>query len=210
MNGQERLAAIERDVRQAVLELAEAGGLRPGQLLVVGTSTSEVIGQRIGTSGTLATAEAIFRGVEAARKKYGFYPVYQCCEHLNRALVLERGAAERYGLELVSAIPVPKAGGSMAAYAYRTLDDAVLAETVQAHAGIDIGDTFIGMHLRRVAVPARGSVKRIGEAHLTMAYTRPKLIGGERAVYTREAAGLAPAASDEAVGKTQSDNGMCD
>ncbi|TYP75640.1 TIGR01440 family protein [Paenibacillus methanolicus] len=210
MSGQEQLAAIEQDVRQAVLELAEAGGLRPGQLLVVGTSTSEVIGQRIGTSGTLATAEAIFRGVEAAREKVGFYPVYQCCEHLNRALVLERTAAERYGLELVSAIPVPKAGGSMAACAYRTLEDAVLAETVQAHAGIDIGDTFIGMHLRQVAVPVRGSVKRIGEAHVTMAYARPKLIGGERAVYSREAAGLAPAASGETVGKRQADNGMCD
>ncbi|RAP74036.1 TIGR01440 family protein [Paenibacillus montanisoli] len=185
-------AALAKDVETAVRELAAVSRLREGQLLVIGCSTSEVLGERIGTSGTLETAAAIYAGVEAVRQELGFHPVYQCCEHLNRALVLEREAAERYGLELVSAIPVRKAGGSMAAYAYQTLPDAVLAETILAHAGIDIGDTFIGMHLRRVAVPVRGTIRSIGSAHLTMAYTRPKLIGGERAVYTREAAGLAP------------------
>ncbi|MBM7566548.1 uncharacterized protein (TIGR01440 family) [Paenibacillus sacheonensis] len=179
-------ARLTSDVETAVRELAEAGNLRQGQLLVVGVSTSEVLGQRIGTSGTLETAEAIYAGIEAVRRELGFYPVFQCCEHLNRALVIEREAAERYGLELVSAVPVRKAGGSMAAYAFRALPDACLVETVQAHAGIDIGDTFIGMHLKRVAVPVRPSVRSIGSAHLTMAFTRPKLIGGERAVYVRE------------------------
>ncbi|MBW7475092.1 TIGR01440 family protein [Paenibacillus oenotherae] len=174
------------DVEKVVRELAEAAGLRAGELLILGVSTSEVQGQYIGTSGTLETAEAIYRGVEAARRDIGFHPVYQCCEHLNRALVMERGVAERLGLELVSAIPMPRAGGSMAAYAYRQLADACLAETVQAHAGIDIGDTFIGMHLRRVAVPVRPSIRTIGFAHVTMAYSRPKLIGGSRAVYTVE------------------------
>lgn len=178
---------ISKQVETVIRELAEAGGLASGKLLVIGTSTSEVGGGRIGTSGSTEIAERIFEGVEAARRDYGFYPVYQCCEHLNRALVLELEAAERYGLELVSAVPVPKAGGSMAAYAYRHLPGACLAETVQAHAGIDIGDTFIGMHLKRVAVPVRPSIRTIGSAHVTMAFTRPKLIGGERAVYSLEA-----------------------
>lgn len=180
----ERLAG---GVETVVREIAGAAGLRQGQLLVIGVSTSEVLGQRIGTSGTMETAETIYAGIEAVRREIGFYPVFQCCEHLNRALVIEREAAERYGLELVSAVPVRKAGGSMAAYAYRALSDACLVETVQAHAGIDIGDTFIGMHLKRVAVPVRPSIRAIGAAHLTMAFTRPKLIGGERAVYAREA-----------------------
>lgn len=180
------LNGISKQVETVVRELAAAGGLSAGKLLVIGTSTSEVGGGRIGTSGSVEIAERIFEGVEAARREFGFYPVYQCCEHLNRALVLEREAAERYGLELVSAVPVPKAGGSMAAYAYRHLPEACLAETVQAHAGVDIGDTLIGMHLKRVAVPVRPSIRTIGSAHVTMAYTRPKLIGGERAVYKLE------------------------
>lgn len=178
--------AIAKDVETIVRELALAGGLTAGKLLVVGTSTSEVIGRHIGTSGTTDTARAIFDGVEAVREEIGFFPLYQCCEHLNRALVTTREAAERYGLEEVGAVPIPGAGGSMAAYAYRNLEAAVLVDSVQAHAGIDIGDTFIGMHLRRVAVPFRPTVRRVGEAHVTAAFTRPKLIGGARAVYKLE------------------------
>ncbi|WP_127534261.1 TIGR01440 family protein [Paenibacillus kobensis] len=183
---------MEQAVRTVVSELAAAGGLKRGQLVVIGCSTSEVLGQRIGTSGTTAAAAAIYGGIESVRREVGFYPVFQCCEHLNRALVLEREAAEKYGFEEVSAVPVPKAGGSMAAFAYRALGDAVLVESVRAHAGIDIGDTFIGMHLRPVAVPVRPSVREIGQAHVTMAVTRPKLIGGERAVYKLEAPVLKP------------------
>jgi len=182
-----RLRSIAADTERCVRELAAAGGLKAGQLLVVGASTSEVIGRRIGTSGTTEeardVARAIYEGIEAARRGIGFHPAFQCCEHLNRALVVTREAAERYGLTEVSAVPIPGAGGAMAAYAYRHLPDACLVESVQAHAGIDIGDTLIGMHLRPVAVPVRPSVKSIGEAHVTMARTRPKLIGGERAVY---------------------------
>ncbi|QHW32527.1 TIGR01440 family protein [Paenibacillus rhizovicinus] len=190
-------AQLAKDVETVVRELAEAASLRQGQLLVIGVSTSEVLGERIGTSGTPETAEAIYAGIEAVRRDVGFYPVFQCCEHLNRALVIEREAAERYGLELVSAVPVRKAGGSMAAHAFRALSDACLVETVQAHAGIDIGDTFIGMHLKRVAVPVRPSIRSIGSAHLTMAFTRPKLIGGERAVYALDS-------------KADAANGNCD
>lgn len=181
-----KLSTLAIDVETILRELASAAHLREGQLLVLGVSTSEVQGQYIGTSGTLETAEAIYQGVEAVRRDIGFHPVFQCCEHLNRSLVMEREVAERYGLEQVSAIPMPRAGGSMAAFAYRQLTDACLTETVQAHAGIDIGDTFIGMHLRRVAVPVRPSIRTIGFAHATMAYARPKLIGGIRAVYTDE------------------------
>lgn len=180
------LRGIAADTERCIRELAEAGGLKAGQLLVIGTSTSEVIGRRIGTSGTLEAARAIFDGIEAVRRDIGFYPLFQCCEHLNRALVTTREAAERYDLTEVSAVPVPNAGGSMAACAYRMLPDACLVERVQAHAGIDIGDTLIGMHLRPVAVPVRPSVRSIGQAHVTMAYTRPKLIGGARAVYVLE------------------------
>ena len=197
-----RYAAIAADVETLVHELAAAAGLAAGQLLVIGTSTSEVIGRRIGTSGTTEAAAAIFAGVEAARQAIGFTPLYQCCEHLNRALVVERQAADRHGLEIVAAGPVPGAGGSMAAYAYRRLPDACLVERVEAHAGVDIGDTLIGMHLRRVAVPVRPSIRAIGEAHVTMAYARPKLIGGARAVYALEGPALAGA---EGAGDAASD-----
>ncbi|CAM4155006.1 TIGR01440 family protein [Paenibacillus alkaliterrae] len=173
-------------VETIIRELAFAGKLSMDQLLVIGVSTSEVLGRRIGTAGTVETAARIYAGVDKVRGEIGFIPVFQCCEHLNRALVMERAAAERYGLEIVGAVPVPKAGGSMAAYAYRQLADPCLVEAVQAHAGIDIGDTFIGMHLKRVAVPVRPSIRCIGEAHVTMAVTRPKLIGGARAVYELE------------------------
>ncbi|REK55446.1 MAG: TIGR01440 family protein [Thermobacillus sp.] len=181
-----RLQSIAEDTERCIRELAAAGGLKAGQLLVIGTSTSEVIGRRIGSSGSGEVARAIFAGVEAVRRDIGFHPLFQCCEHLNRALVTTREAAERYGLTEVSAVPIPGAGGAMAAFAYRNLPDACLVESVQAHAGIDIGDTLIGMHLRPVAVPVRPSVRTIGEAHVTMAYTRPKLIGGARAVYVLE------------------------
>jgi uncharacterized protein (TIGR01440 family) len=180
--------AIARDCMTVIRELAEAGRLKRGHVLVIGASTSEVTGRRIGTAGTTEVAAALYEAIERSREAYGFIPAFQCCEHLNRALVVEREAAERFGWEEVSAVPVPHAGGLMAAYAYRRLASPVLVEEIRADAGIDIGDTLIGMHLKRVAVPFRASVKRIGEAHVTAAFTRPKLIGGERAVYRLEAA----------------------
>ncbi|WP_138753766.1 TIGR01440 family protein [Paenibacillus sinopodophylli] len=186
-NNHVQLDAIAQQVETILRELASAGNLGMSQLVVIGVSTSEVLGKRIGTAGTVETAAQIFAGVAAVSAELGFIPVYQCCEHLNRALVIDRAAAERYGLEIVGAVPVPKAGGSMAAYAYGQLNDPCLVETIQAHAGIDIGDTFIGMHLKRVAVPVRPSIRSIGEAHVTMAITRPKLIGGARAVYEPQA-----------------------
>ncbi|WP_019914990.1 TIGR01440 family protein [Paenibacillus sp. HW567] len=166
-----------------VRELAEAGKLGPGKILVVGASTSEVAGVRIGTGGALEVAQQLLQGVAQVAEERGFHAVYQCCEHLNRSLVMERSLLEKLGLREVSAVPIPGAGGSMAAAAYRSMADPVLAETVEAHAGIDIGETLIGMHLRRVAVPFRPSLRYIGSARVNAAWSRPPLIGGERAVY---------------------------
>jgi uncharacterized protein (TIGR01440 family) len=178
------LSGIAEAVESNLNELFTAGKLRAGQIIVIGTSTSEVLGHHIGTAGAIEVAEQIYAGVREACDAHGLFPAFQCCEHLNRALVISGRAADEYSLDPVSVLPVPEAGGSMAAYAYKHLPDAVIVESVQAHAGIDIGSTLIGMHLRKVAVPVRPSIKMIGSAYVTMAYTRPKLIGGNRAVYT--------------------------
>ncbi|MED4534495.1 TIGR01440 family protein [Metabacillus fastidiosus] len=154
-----------------------------GDLVVIGCSTSEVIGQKIGTAGTEEVAEMIYEELQKFREKTAVHLVFQCCEHLNRALVLESDVAEQYRLEEVSVIPVRTAGGAMATYAYKQMRNPAVVEFVKADAGIDIGDTFIGMHLKHVAVPVRSEWKEVGQAHVTMAKTRPKLIGGARAVY---------------------------
>jgi uncharacterized protein (TIGR01440 family) len=164
-------------------EVASAGGLSAGHLFVVGVSTSEVLGSRIGTAGASDVAAALYEGCQRFREETGCYVAYQCCEHLNRALVVERAAAELYRLEPVTVVPVPKAGGAMASYAYRHLPEALMVEECAAHAGLDIGETLIGMHLRKVAVPYRPALRRLGEARVNAAFTRPKLIGGTRAVY---------------------------
>ncbi|WP_242773925.1 TIGR01440 family protein [Brevibacillus parabrevis] len=177
------LAAIEQQARQLVEEIAGLAELRAGQILVIGCSTSEVLGKHIGKAGSRDAAAAIYRGIRSVQEQRGFAVAFQCCEHLNRALVVEREVMERYGLEEVSVVPVPTAGGSMAAHAFAQFADAVVVENIRAHAGIDIGDTFIGMHLKQVAVPVRPSQRTVGEAHVTAARTRPKLIGGARAVY---------------------------
>ncbi|MFD2446784.1 TIGR01440 family protein [Bacillus sp. CGMCC 1.16607] len=152
-------------------------------VLVVGCSTSEVIGKKIGTAGSSDVAEMIFRKLQEKQGKTGFQLAFQCCEHLNRALVVERSTSEEKGWEEVSVVPVRTAGGAMATYAYEHFLDPVVVEFIQADAGIDIGDTLIGMHMKQVAVPVRVSIKTIGEAHVTLAKSRPKLIGGARAVY---------------------------
>ncbi|RUS49154.1 TIGR01440 family protein [Cohnella sp. AR92] len=210
-----RDSSIADQVETALTELVEAGAIKPGRRIVFGVSTSEVRGRRIGTSGAEEIAAQIYEGVERVRSKAGFHALWQCCEHLNRAVVTEREQAEKMGWTIVSAVPVRKAGGSMAAYAYRKQADPCLVEAVQADAGFDIGETLIGMHLRPVAVPVRPSVPWIGQARLTMAYSRPKLIGGERAVYRmEEETGTNGAGStnepDPSSGSNAADNGTCD
>jgi len=179
------LDEIQSDTARLLEELHDVFPLNEHRLLVVGCSTSEVIGERIGTSGTLETAEAIFTAIAEFAKRTKVQMAFQGCEHINRALVVERETAIRYSLEEVTVIPVRSAGGAMATYAFNHLKDPVIVEYIKADAGIDIGDTMIGMHLKHVAVPVRTAVKKIGQAHVTSAMTRPKLIGGARACYER-------------------------
>ncbi len=177
------LEAIREQAFQVAEDLLEAGNLKPGQVMILGCSTSEVRGKAIGSSGSSDIAKAILDGIEEAVDGTGVCLAVQCCEHLNRCLVVERHVADRYNLTEVTVRPVPNAGGATASTAMQVFDDPVVVESIQAHAGIDIGDTFIGMHLKPVAVPVRLAIDCIGHAHVTVARTRPKLIGGRRAVY---------------------------
>ena len=165
----------------AAAELCSLAGLREGQILVVGCSSSEVCGDRIGSNSNLEAADAVFEGIYAALAERGVYLAAQCCEHLNRAIIVERRAVQ--GAEIVNVVPQPKAGGSFATTAYRRFRDPVAVEEIRADAGLDVGDTLIGMHLKRVAVPVRLVHNVIGQAHVAAARTRPKFIGGARAVY---------------------------
>ncbi|AWB46283.1 TIGR01440 family protein [Paenibacillus sp. CAA11] len=178
------VAAIGKQAAEILEELAKTASLGPGKLVVIGVSTSEVAGMHIGTAGAEDIAESLYAGLEGVRSQYGFDLAFQCCEHLNRALVVERRVLEAWRLTEVSAVPVRTAGGSMAACAYRRFTAPCLAEEIEAHAGLDIGETLIGMHLRHVAVPYRPARRSVGQARVTAAWTRPKLIGGQRAVYT--------------------------
>ena len=167
--------------RNAALELCDKAWLKPGQTVVVGCSTSEVTGQAIGSSSNPDIGLAIFKALHGVFAERGVFIAAQCCEHLNRALVLEREAATGYSE--VNAVPAPDAGGSFATAAYGCLSDPVLIEMIQADAGLDIGGTLIGMHLKRVAIPLRLANSRIGMAAIAAARTRPPLIGGSRAHY---------------------------
>ncbi len=174
---------IQAQAEQAVQELIEVSGIQKGQILVIGCSSSEIVGGTIGHASSLEAAEAVFHAIYPILQEKGIYLAAQCCEHLNRALIMEAECAEKYGLEPVCVIPQPKAGGSFATTAWRSFEAPVAVEAVQAHAGLDIGGTLIGMHLKHVAVPVRLSVDHIGNAILLSARTRPKFIGGERAKY---------------------------
>lgn len=177
------LAQLAAAVTAAAEELIETAQPKPGRIFVLGCSTSEVLGSKIGTARSPETAEAIIKALLAVTKNHGLYLAVQCCEHLNRALVVEEEAMERFGLTQVTVHPVPEAGGSAASKAYELFERPVVVESVTADLGMDIGQTLIGMHLKRVAVPVRLQLKTVGEAILTAARTRPPLIGGERAKY---------------------------
>ena len=175
---------IKLQCENAVKELIEVAKLKKGDILVVGCSTSEVVGSKIGTNSDPDTAENIFNSIYTVLKKKGIYLAVQCCEHLNRAIVTEKDALPI--AEPVNVIPQKKAGGSLATVAYSKFKNPIVVEEIKADAGMDIGDTFIGMHLKKVAVPVRLSISQIGEAHLTCARVRPKFIGGIRAIYNEE------------------------
>ena len=174
---------IREQAAAAITELIEAAKLKPGQLVVIGCSSSEIVGVNIGKGSAPDTAAQVVDAILPVLREHDLQLAAQCCEHLNRALIMERADAEQRGYEIVSVKPQPKAGGSFATAVYAAMKDPVAVEFVKADAGLDIGNTLIGMHLKHVAVPLRLSVKKIGEAAVNAARTRPKLIGGIRAVY---------------------------
>lgn len=174
---------ITNDARAVFEELIEKANLKEGSIIVIGCSTSEITGNMIGTHSSEDVANALYDGFFELLKSKGIYLAAQCCEHLNRALVIERKLASKLNLDCVNAVPQPKAGGSSATTAYARMSDPVLVEHIRADAGIDIGGTLIGMHLKETAVPLRLEYKKIGEANISCARTRPKFIGGERTVY---------------------------
>lgn len=177
---------LAQQLRQLFSELEQQVSFQKGQLFVIGCSTSEIIGEKIGTAGAEDIAAVLYEEFQRFAMQHQLYIAFQGCEHINRAITLEAEAAERYNLEPVSVVPVRTAGGSMSAYAYKQMQSPVVVEHVKAHAGIDIGQTLIGMHLKHVAIPIRTSVRQLGEAVVTIATTRPKLIGGPRAKYELE------------------------
>lgn len=175
------LETIKNEAKTAAEEIISEAGLKKGQILIVGCSSSEVSGEKIGTYSSVDVAKAVFDGIYQVTNEHGIYIAAQCCEHLNRAIIIERAAVPNY--DIVNVVPLPKAGGSFATTAYNAFNDPVAVEEIKADAGLDIGGTLIGMHLKKVAVPVRLSLKSIGKALLLAARTRPKYIGGERAHY---------------------------
>ena len=172
---------IYAQTKQACNELCDVAKLKEGSIVVIGCSSSEVAGGTIGHNSSLEAAQAVFKGIYEVLCERKIYLAAQCCEHLNRAIIVEREAVPN--AEIVNVVPQPKAGGSFATTAYKTFKDPVALEEIKADAGLDIGGTLIGMHLKRVAVPVRLSIDHIGQAILLAARTRPKFIGGCRAVY---------------------------
>ena len=174
---------ITAQAKRAVEELLQAAKLQAGDLFVVGCSSSEIVGEHIGKGSSMEAAEAVYAGIAPVLAERGVLLAAQCCEHLNRALIVERATALKYGYEPVNVRPWAHAGGSFATTVWEHMEQPVAVEHIRAAAGMDIGDTLIGMHLKDVAVPVRLSVKKIGQANLVCARTRPKYIGGERARY---------------------------
>ena len=177
------LSEITESARQAVTELLEASHPAPGSILVVGCSSSEILGQKIGTASSMDAAKAVIAGILPVLREHGIYLAAQCCEHLNRALIVEQELIRRDRMDPVNVVPQPKAGGSFATCAWEAFECPGAVEYIRADAGMDIGSTLIGMHLKPVAVPVRTSVKRIGEAPVVFARTRAKYVGGPRAHY---------------------------
>lgn len=178
------LKEIKKQAKEVAEDLCAKAKLKKGQVVIVGCSTSEILGDKIGTNSSPEAAEALFEGIYGVLSQKGIYLAAQCCEHLNRAIIVERECAGK--CEEVNVVPVPKAGGSFASVCYQKFNEPIALEEFQADAGIDIGGTLIGMHLKKVAVPLRLDIKKIGQAYINAARTRPKCIGGARAVYNEK------------------------
>ncbi len=179
---------ITAQAAQALKELLDTAKLKAGDILVVGCSSSEMVGGTIGKNSSMEAAQALYQGLAPILEEKKIWLAAQCCEHLNRAIILEKEAAQSRSWPIVNAMPQPHAGGSWATTCWSRFRDPVAVEAIQAQAGMDIGDTLIGMHLAPVAVPVRLSLDSIGKAHLVCARTRPKYIGGERAHYNPDLA----------------------
>lgn len=177
-------AELSAQAKAAMEELIEKSGVKAGQIVVIGCSTSEILGAKIGSDSQPEVAKTVFEALWETAKEAGLYLAAQCCEHLNRAIIIERAAVP--GAEIVNVVPQPKAGGSFATQAYAHFSEPVAVEEIRADAGMDIGFTLIGMHLKKVAVPLRLTNNKIGEATVLAARTRPKFIGGVRAMYDQE------------------------
>ncbi|QHI73414.1 TIGR01440 family protein [Aminipila terrae] len=175
------LEQIKNEAKAAAEQLCEGAKLHKGSIVVVGCSSSEVEGCKIGSNSNPEVAKAIFNGIYEVLNPKGIYLAAQCCEHLNRAIIIEREIANEDAM--VNVIPQPKAGGSFATAAYMGFKDPVAVEEIKADAGLDIGGTLIGMHLKKVAVPLRIETKHIGNAIVLAARTRRKFVGGQRAIY---------------------------
>lgn len=180
------LSNIKKQAKKVVTELIEISKIKSGDILVIGCSSSEIMGGDIGKASSIDAAKAVFDGIYPILKEKGIFLAAQCCEHLNRAIIIEKSAAEKYNLEIVNVMPQPKAGGSFATTAWQNMEHPVAVEHIKASAGLDIGNTLIGMHLKEVAVPVRLSINKIGKAPIVCARTRPKFIGGERAHYCED------------------------
>ena len=177
------LQKLKEQTKSIVADLVERSGLRSGQIFVLGLSSSEVVGGHIGKASSAEVGELVVSGVLEVLQPLGIALAVQGCEHLNRALVVEEAVADQKGLEIVNVLPSLQAGGSGQVAAFKFMDRPVVVEEVVAHAGLDIGDTAIGMHVKRVQVPLRPLQRELGQAHVTALASRPKLIGGERASY---------------------------
>ena len=177
------LEEIKNQVSKALNEIIESHPLPAGSIFVIGCSSSEIAGGTIGHNSNEDIGKAVFQAANSICQKNGIYLAAQCCEHLNRALVIPAECAQKYGYEIVNVVPWLKGGGSFATATYNGFEKPVVVEHIKASAGLDIGSTLIGMHLKDVAVPLRLKDNHIGNAYVTAAYTRPKYIGGERAQY---------------------------
>lgn len=186
------LKLIEESLYKATRELIEFANLRKGQIMVLGASTSEVAGKKIGSASSMEIGMALVSGIKKACDETGINLAVQACEHINRSLVVESEVAFQRGLEIVTVLPHPKAGGAAASSAYKLFKDPVMVEKISADAGIDVGHTLIGMHLHPVVVPVRLELEKVGNAPVVFARTRPKLIGGERAHYPKDGQGKGP------------------
>ena len=180
------LSNTTNETKRVITELIEISKIKSGDILVIGCSSSEIMGGDIGKASSIDAAKAVFDGIYPILKEKGIYLAAQCCEHLNRAIIIEQEAAEKFNLEIVNVMPQPKAGGSFATTVWQNMEHPVAVEHIKASAGLDIGNTLIGMHLKEVAVPVRLSINKIGKAPIVCARTRPKFIGGDRACYCED------------------------